>query len=350
MQKKTFIRTLLLLVSLSSLSIPYVFLKPINIFPNGITNNGYASSDSEHGGNSVSEVIEHNNSVIEYKSHLKSDYKHPYTGYSLSFDPDKLHLKARNKLRYKITSTSSKNLRINIGLRVPGKNHFIYESIIETGKTEKFRVLPLSYFNPVDWWYASYGLSKKSFPPPAMDNVAHFSIVSSGTSPLNSEETIKIFNIEVFLDPTPFIFVSILSIVVLIFFELQYRSKKSLYLSKYKEIEIQNSSNPEEAIIIKYIGDNYNRPDLTVEVIAADTGISKYKIPKIVKDRFNLTFPGYLNEIRMKEIKRLLIETELPVLDLSLSVGYNTVSHFNRTFKNREGISPLNYRKKYQKN
>lgn len=346
---KKLIRIVLLLVSIFSILVPYMFIKPVYLFPTGIIDNGYASSDSEHGGNSICELIQHTNSAIEYKSHLRSKYKFPYTGYSLSFNTNKLSFKPRNRLYYDITSTVSKTLRINIGVRVKSKDNFIYESAIDTDKESKGRVIPLSYFKPAQWWYDVYQLTEKDFPPPTMDNISHFSIVSGAETPIDIQEIIKISKIKVYMDPLPFIFISITAFLLLIFLQLREIALKSKSSKNYMEIDLQANGNLEEDIIIKYIGENYTRSDLSVDIISEDTGISKYKIPKIIKEKFNLTVPGYLNEIRMKEIKRLLVETDLPVLDLSLSVGYNTVSHFNRTFKNREGVSPLNYRKKYQK-
>ena len=58
------------------------------------------------------------------------------------------------------------------------------------------------------------------------------------------------------------------------------------------------------------------------------------------------TFKQYLNIIRITEAKRLLRETDNQITSCAYNVGYNNIPHFNRTFKQLEGISPKEYRKK----
>lgn len=350
MLKNILLRVTLITLFLLSLSIPYIVIKPIYIIPNKDNHNGYSSSDIEYGGRSVSELIEHSNTNIIYKSHLKDTYKYPYAGYTLSFKKDGLNFKYRNRIKYKITATESEFLRFNLGIKVIGKDNFIYQCDIKTSNEKIYREIPLNYLTPADWWYAGYNLSEDDFPAPELKNIVLFSIVNSSESPINKQETIEISEIKILLNPLPYILLSISALLALAFIELFPKLRAKKINTIYKEVQINPEVDPEEDIVIKYIGENYNKSDINVDTISEKTGVSKYKIPKIIKDRFDLTFPGYLNEIRMNEIKRLLIETNLPVLDLSLNVGYNTVSHFNRTFKKREGISPLNYRKKYQKN
>ena len=56
-------------------------------------------------------------------------------------------------------------------------------------------------------------------------------------------------------------------------------------------------------------------------------------------------FVNYLRDIRMKEAKRLLTETELKVAEISRRVGYDNEKHFMKLFKSVCGVSPTEYRK-----
>lgn len=56
-------------------------------------------------------------------------------------------------------------------------------------------------------------------------------------------------------------------------------------------------------------------------------------------------FVNYLRDIRMKEAKRLLAETELKVAEISRRVGYDNEKHFMKLFKSVCGVSPTEYRK-----
>ena len=53
----------------------------------------------------------------------------------------------------------------------------------------------------------------------------------------------------------------------------------------------------------------------------------------------------YLRDIRMKEAKRLLTETDLKIAEVSKQVGYDNEKHFMKIFKSTCGVSPTEYRK-----
>lgn len=50
--------------------------------------------------------------------------------------------------------------------------------------------------------------------------------------------------------------------------------------------------------------------------------------------------------MRIKKAKELMAETDLSILEISQSVGYEHNSSFTRVFKELEGISPAQFRRK----
>lgn len=343
------LRIIVLSIILLILLIPFVIIRPVSVFPYNSTSNGYASSDIQYGGNSLCELVEHTNEKIKYHSYLKDGYEYPFSGYSLSFEDDGLNFKFRNRIKYRISATGSKVLRFNLGIKVEGKGDFIYESDIITTKDKVVRILPVSYFKPAEWWFSTNNIDKKDFKLPNLEGITMFSIVNSSTSPVNRLEIITIEEITVLLSPKPFIILSISLFLLLVSLESYVIIKGKKFKIEYKEVKIKANSDPEGDLVINYIGDNYFMSEINVDIIAEKTGVSKYKIPEIIKSKSGMTFPAYLNTIRINEVKRFLAETDLTVLDISINVGYNTVSHFNRIFKRLEGISPLDYRKKHKK-
>ena len=63
------------------------------------------------------------------------------------------------------------------------------------------------------------------------------------------------------------------------------------------------------------------------------------------KEYTGVNFVNYLKNIRIKEAKRLLAETDWKVADIGHKVGYENDKHFMKIFKNICGISPSDYRK-----
>jgi two-component system response regulator YesN len=57
---------------------------------------------------------------------------------------------------------------------------------------------------------------------------------------------------------------------------------------------------------------------------------------------------NYLKDIRIKEAKRLLEETDMLVIEISQKVGYENEKHFMKIFKGVCGVSPTEYRKNMQ--
>ncbi|WP_245809841.1 helix-turn-helix transcriptional regulator [Cohnella massiliensis] len=57
-------------------------------------------------------------------------------------------------------------------------------------------------------------------------------------------------------------------------------------------------------------------------------------------------FREYVTVVRIREAQRLLAETQLQVQEVAGKMGFEHMSHFNRTFKRIAGITPLQYRKR----
>ncbi|SEO58377.1 AraC-type DNA-binding protein [Amphibacillus marinus] len=79
--------------------------------------------------------------------------------------------------------------------------------------------------------------------------------------------------------------------------------------------------------------------------ISEQANISSQHLNKLFHDTFNLSPYAFLVQLRIREAKRLLLtDTELTLKDVAERVGFNAVSHFVTTFKNREGITPKQYK------
>ncbi len=58
-------------------------------------------------------------------------------------------------------------------------------------------------------------------------------------------------------------------------------------------------------------------------------------------------FSTYLAVERIREAKRLLRETDLPLLRIALECGFHDQSHFSGRFRRETGLTPLTYRKEF---
>lgn len=65
----------------------------------------------------------------------------------------------------------------------------------------------------------------------------------------------------------------------------------------------------------------------------------------VFKQYTGKNFVNYLKELRIQEAKRLLEETDMRIIEISLAVGYENEKHFMKLFKAVCGVSPTEYRK-----
>lgn len=94
---------------------------------------------------------------------------------------------------------------------------------------------------------------------------------------------------------------------------------------------------------ICYTCHNYWEP-LTIERMAEYLGLNKCYFCQLFKKETGKTYSQFLNEIRIEKSKELLKNTDMSILDIALSVGYNNQNYYTMAFKKITGVTPLKYR------
>ncbi|MEM1002237.1 MAG: AraC family transcriptional regulator [Bacteroidota bacterium] len=61
------------------------------------------------------------------------------------------------------------------------------------------------------------------------------------------------------------------------------------------------------------------------------------------------SFISFVNITRVENACQLLLTTDMPIQDVAFSSGFESISHFNRTFKKIKGVSPREFRSLNQK-
>ncbi|WP_370662907.1 helix-turn-helix domain-containing protein [Massilia pinisoli] len=80
--------------------------------------------------------------------------------------------------------------------------------------------------------------------------------------------------------------------------------------------------------------------------VTARIGADRKKINEILKMELGLTFTGYVNTLRLTEAARLLQDRQgTPIAEIAYSVGYTSISHFNKVFKEEYGCTPGVFRR-----
>jgi AraC-like DNA-binding protein len=77
--------------------------------------------------------------------------------------------------------------------------------------------------------------------------------------------------------------------------------------------------------------------------------VSTFYFCKMFKKATGLTFTDYLGRLRVEKAKNLLLNPHLRVSEIAYTVGFQSLTHFNRVFRKLTGESPTDFREKLKK-
>jgi len=119
----------------------------------------------------------------------------------------------------------------------------------------------------------------------------------------------------------------------------------SVLFESIKNLLDQKERNQEGTVDkLKYIiSKNYHK-DLDLKKISDIVCLSPKYISRLFKEQTGVTFNQYKLKLRIEEARRLLLETEQNINEISWNVGYHNVESFIRIFKKMEGCTPGEYR------
>ncbi|WP_368262539.1 helix-turn-helix domain-containing protein, partial [Clostridium disporicum] len=111
------------------------------------------------------------------------------------------------------------------------------------------------------------------------------------------------------------------------------------------KIEMYSEDNYDSLMVIdvfKYIDNNYAKATLTE--VSERLNQPNYKISKLIKKHTDMTFKELLQEKRLDIAKKLLSDTELPIVEVITSVGYENLTYFYKIFKEKYGCTPNEFK------
>ncbi len=107
--------------------------------------------------------------------------------------------------------------------------------------------------------------------------------------------------------------------------------------------------NPKLRDAVLYIEGHYG-DSITLSDISANAGINHTTLTALIKEELGCTAIEYLMQYRITIAKKQLAFTDVPIKDVANMVGFKTVQHFNRIFKEIAGTTPAEFRKVVVKN
>lgn len=90
------------------------------------------------------------------------------------------------------------------------------------------------------------------------------------------------------------------------------------------------------------------RQDLSLEALAEQVGFSPYHFARLFRQTTGESPHQFVLRQRIEKARHLLKDTNVPLAFVAIESGFANQSHLTRQFKRRLGITPKDFRQKYQ--
>lgn len=118
------------------------------------------------------------------------------------------------------------------------------------------------------------------------------------------------------------------------------------YAERVERLKIGNDPSPLARDVADYVHAHIFKPIQTQEVADA-LSVSRGFLSTQFKRECGISLSAYIRREKVEEAKRLLKNTDQPLLAISIYLGFCSQSHFSTVFKKATGITPNGWRKRY---
>ena len=101
--------------------------------------------------------------------------------------------------------------------------------------------------------------------------------------------------------------------------------------------------------IVQYIEENYSKPDMNMQGIGDAFDISPYYLSRLFKNETGKSITDYVRDYRVEKARELLLQTDMKLSDIAVSVGFFDARPLTRAFKQMYGTTPGKYKEMQKK-
>jgi AraC-like DNA-binding protein len=109
---------------------------------------------------------------------------------------------------------------------------------------------------------------------------------------------------------------------------------------------IAAESRPQDWALIEktlhYLHEHYAEP-VYVDQVASVIGVTPGRLREIFRKTLNMSCSHYIQCLRISQAKSRLCLPDAQITEVALSVGFETLSHFNTSFRKLTGLSPSQF-------
>ena len=121
-------------------------------------------------------------------------------------------------------------------------------------------------------------------------------------------------------------------------------NRKPISSIAFRNSNTSKISQDKISTVTRHISEQY-RQHISVADMAGLTHMTPQSFCRWFKQSTGCSFVTYLNATRVEKACQLLLQTNDKIANIGYKTGFETVSHFNRTFKKVKKITPKEYRR-----
>lgn len=95
--------------------------------------------------------------------------------------------------------------------------------------------------------------------------------------------------------------------------------------------------------VISFLNKNYNR-SVHLDEVASLAAMNSTAFCRFFKSKTGKSLKNYILDMRIGYACKLLLMDDLNISQISVECGFDTISHFNKTFKKNTGYTPSQYK------
>lgn len=330
-----------------------LFFHSITLKPNNPNLEFLTFSDSQDKNLICSEIknFETNKDIVTLSYTIGDKIPFPYIGFAIRpKDKNKWNCSIYDKVSITVDAKQTDNFSVLLFTHVKdfstaeqNMSWRIFEKDFTINKSGNFSI-PLSKFITPIWWFGSNNIQENE-DRSSLSTMGEIHIQSHPLSTKNKILRIAFKEIRFshsFIQIIPILIIGTLFVLLSIWIHINNKIKIPIF----KPLHVDNRIEQDHEILSKYLANEYSSPNLTLYNTSKKTGIPETQIRYILKYYYKKSFKEYLTSIRMKESKRLLLESDRNISEISNLIGYKHPTTFTRIFRETFGESPKIFRDK----
>jgi len=98
--------------------------------------------------------------------------------------------------------------------------------------------------------------------------------------------------------------------------------------------------------IISFIQRNLGQ-HLSIELLVSQVGLSPTHLRRVFLEATGSPIHQFIIHLRLRKAREFLMTTQMPLIQISTALGFNSESHFIAVFKRAHSTTPARYRKMF---